>query len=182
MNKHIPELLPGEDRNFGNGLFVDLVPAGSWYQNVRAVVTDRQWGYVRDMVRKRAGHCCEVCGACSGDRLKDPGGYRTLRLETHERWGFNMDAHTQTLRRLICLCSACHETTHLGLATTRGFGVRAKAHLARVNQWKPERVAIHVHKAYTEWNLRSEVEWDIDISIINNLPDLSQTKRFKMLA
>jgi hypothetical protein len=30
-----PDLLPGEDRNFGTGLFVDLVPSTCWFTNVR---------------------------------------------------------------------------------------------------------------------------------------------------
>lgn len=29
----IPDLLPGEDRSFGSGLFVDLVPSSCWFTN-----------------------------------------------------------------------------------------------------------------------------------------------------
>jgi hypothetical protein len=31
----VPELLPGEDREFGSGLFVDLVPRSCWFTNVQ---------------------------------------------------------------------------------------------------------------------------------------------------
>lgn len=31
----IPDLLPGEDRSLGSGLFVDLVPSSCWFTNVR---------------------------------------------------------------------------------------------------------------------------------------------------
>ena len=32
----MPGLLPGEDRGFGTGLFVDLVPRSCWFSNVRS--------------------------------------------------------------------------------------------------------------------------------------------------
>jgi hypothetical protein len=34
----LPDLLPGEDRSYGEGLFVDLIPQTSWFRNVRAAV------------------------------------------------------------------------------------------------------------------------------------------------
>ena len=35
----VPDLLPGEDRSFGSGLFVDLVPGSCWFTNVRSCVS-----------------------------------------------------------------------------------------------------------------------------------------------
>jgi Domain of unknown function (DUF5710) len=32
----LPDLLPGEDREFGSGLFVDLIPSSCWFTNVRS--------------------------------------------------------------------------------------------------------------------------------------------------
>ena len=34
----VPTPLPGEDRSFGSGLFVDLVPSSCWFTNVRSCV------------------------------------------------------------------------------------------------------------------------------------------------
>ena len=51
----LPELLPGEDRSFGSGLFVDLVPASCWFTNVRSGVATADWDRVRSMVYRRAG-------------------------------------------------------------------------------------------------------------------------------
>ncbi len=34
----LPDPLPGEDRAFGAGLFVDLIPTSCWFTNVRACV------------------------------------------------------------------------------------------------------------------------------------------------
>ena len=77
----VPDLLPGEDRGFGSGLFVELVPSSCWFTNVRSSVAACDWERLRRMIRRRADHCCEICRA--GDDRE------TRRwLEAHERtWG-----------------------------------------------------------------------------------------------
>lgn len=59
----VPDLLPGEDRTLGQGLFVDLVPSSCWFTNVRSCVTPRDWERLRRMITRRAGMQCEACGA-----------------------------------------------------------------------------------------------------------------------
>jgi hypothetical protein len=46
----LPEILLGEDRSFGAGLFVDLIPQTSWFTNVRAAVDPADWDQLRLMV------------------------------------------------------------------------------------------------------------------------------------
>jgi hypothetical protein len=58
----VPDLLPGEDRAFGEGLFVDPVPSSCWFTNVRSCVAPRDWARLRRMILGRAGHRCEACG------------------------------------------------------------------------------------------------------------------------
>ena len=101
--KALPDLgdiLPGEDRSFGSGLFVDLIPRSCWFTNVRSCVPDREWERIKRMITKRADNFCEACGAApdlQGGRM----------LEVHERWEFADVATTQRLKRLICLCTEC---------------------------------------------------------------------------
>ena len=57
----VPSLLPGEDRDFGSGLFVDLVPSSCWFSNVRSCVDQRDWERLRRMITNRADRRCEVC-------------------------------------------------------------------------------------------------------------------------
>jgi hypothetical protein len=59
----ISEVLPGEDRSFGSGLFVDLIPRTCWFTNVRTCVTQQDWERLRRPIFRRAGHVCEACGA-----------------------------------------------------------------------------------------------------------------------
>ena len=121
----VPDLLPGEDRSLGSGLFVDLVPSTCWFTNVRSCVDARDWERLRRMVTRRAQRRCEICGAPED---------RTVRrwLEAHERWVYDERSRVQTLRRLICLCTDCHTVTHFGYAQVRGLGARALAHLREV--------------------------------------------------
>jgi hypothetical protein len=93
----LPGLLPGEDREFGSGLFVDLVPQSCWFTNVRSGVAPAEWDRVRRMVYRRAGDRCEACGR-TADRAAG------IQIEAHERWAFDDARRVQVLRRLICLC------------------------------------------------------------------------------
>ena len=109
----LPDVLDGEDRSFGDGLFVDLIPDSCWFTNVRSRVGQRGWDRLRRMVYRRAKDRCEACGA---GRDPDVGKW----LEAHERWEYDEATRTQRLRRIVCLCSFCHEVTHYGLACVRG--------------------------------------------------------------
>jgi len=94
----VSDLLPGEDRAFGSGLFVDMVPSSCRFTNVRTCVSQQDWERLRRMINRRAGHRCEIC-----DRPEDRD--TRLWLEAHERWAYDTATGVQALRRLICLCS-----------------------------------------------------------------------------
>ena len=156
----IPELLPGEDRSFGQGLFIDLVPSTCWFTNVRSCVEASQWDALRSMVYRRAGNRCEACGA--------PRGRDRQRLEAHERWEYDGNTHIQTLRRLIALCWSCHRATHFGFAEVTGTSAEAKAHLRAVNGWSSDAVDAHIDRAFALWDKRSTQEWRLDLGILTN--------------
>ena len=108
----LPELLPGEDRSFGSGLFVDLVPESCWFTLARTGIAPVDWD----------GHGGWSTGgrgtAARREACRDP--QAGARIEAHERWLFDDARGVQVLRRLICLCGACHGTTHFGLAQVQG--------------------------------------------------------------
>ncbi|TDZ93484.1 DUF5710 domain-containing protein [Mycobacteroides salmoniphilum] len=154
----LPELLPGEDREFGSGLFVDLVPSSCWFTNVRSCVSPRDWERLRFMIYRRAGYRCEACG---GERDSAAGVY----LEAHERWIF-LAGNVQVLKRLICLCTLCHEVTHFGLARLRGRGAEALEHLVAVNDWNSHTARGHIDDAFQLWQTRSASDWTLDITML----------------
>jgi Domain of unknown function (DUF5710) len=155
----LPDLLPGEDRCFGPGLFVDLVPKSCWFTNVRTCVAPGDWDRVRRMVYHRAGDRCEACG-----RRRDP--EMGIRMEAHERWDFDDARGVQVLRRLICLCNDCHGTTHFGLANIQGRSAQALEHLALVTGTSRELAEAHVADAFSLWQQRSARTWDLDLTIL----------------
>jgi hypothetical protein len=155
----LPELLPGEDRSFGSGLFVDLVPRSCWFTNVRSGVAAAEWDRVRRMVYSRAGDRCEACG-----RGRDP--ETGVRMEAHERWYFDDARGVQVLRRLICLCVGCHGATHFGLATVQGRDAEALEHLIAVTGTSRDLAEAHVAEAFGLWRQRSTRTWDLDLTIL----------------
>lgn len=155
----VPDLLPGEDRAFGSGLFVDQIPRSCWFTNVRTCVSPQDWERLRHMITRRAGRRCEACGA---------GEDRSVQrwLEAHERWAYDEHASVQTLRRLICLCSDCHLTTHLGYANVTGLADRALAHLREVTGMTDDEIDQHVHDAGELWTRRSARAWELDLGML----------------
>jgi Domain of unknown function (DUF5710) len=161
----LPEVLAGEDRTLGQGLFVDLIPRTSWFTNVRSAVRERDWFRVRSMVYRRAGQRCEACGAGAA---KDAGRF----LECHERFVYHSQSGVgsglQMLRRLICLCSACHRVTHLGHTSLAGAQSEqaALAHLMSVTGMNAAQARVHVQDAFMLWEQRSQRPWMVDLSMI----------------
>ncbi len=157
----VPDLLPGEDRSFGSGLFVDMIPRTCWFTNVRTCVSPQDWERLRRMILGRAGHRCEACCA-----TEDRAARRWL--EAHERWSFDDRTGTQTLRRLICLCSPCHLTTHLGYANVTGRADEALTHLRRVTGLTDRQVSRHVGDAGRLWTERSAWTWHLDLRMLTD--------------
>ncbi|GAA1089580.1 DUF5710 domain-containing protein [Nocardiopsis composta] len=157
----VPDLLPGEDRSLGSGLYVDLVPSTCWFTNVRSCVSQRDWERLRRMVVGRAGRRCEICGAAAVPAER-------VRLEVHERWAYDRASRVQTLKRLICLCTPCHTVTHFGLAQIRGRAAEALAHLREVTGMTDAQARGHVDDAFTVWEARSALVWSLDLSMLTS--------------
>jgi hypothetical protein len=158
----VPDLLPGEDRGFGAGLFVDLVPSSCWFTNVRSCVSQQDWERLRRMIVSRASQRCEIC--------RRPADRTAGRwLEAHERWAYDTAARVQSLRRLICVCTDCHEVTHYGLATIKGRDSQALSHLCAVAGISRQEAELHVEAAFEVWHTRSLTSWDLNLSMLTGV-------------
>ncbi len=158
----LPDLLPEEDREWGSGLFVDLVPRSCWFTNVRSCVSQRDWERLRRMITNRAGRKCEIC-----HRGEDRESGRWL--EAHERWAYDGAAKVQALRRLICLCTDCHTATHYGLASLNGKDREAFRHLCTVTGLSESDAGHLIDAAFELWAQRSLVSWELDLSILTDV-------------
>lgn len=159
---------PKEDRTFlNNRLFVDLVPSSCWFTNVRKCTDTEQWDSLRDLVYERAGNRCECCarepGTCKSWRREG----EPLRLEAHERWGYDQEQGIQTLKRLMAMCDECHAVTHFG-HTVSHYPLRKEAtnHLMQMSGWSEQQVSAHIKGAFARCAERSLQSWQLDLSMI----------------
>lgn len=134
-------------------LTIELVPATSWYSNVRSHVTPSQWEVIKKAVARNAGYVCEICG---GQGPSHP-------VECHEVWEYNDAELIQRLVGLVALCPDCHRVKHIGLAYSRGQGPAAERHLRRVNGWSIEQARAYIEQAFITWRERSRYEWALDL-------------------
>jgi hypothetical protein len=158
-----------DDRNFmGNTLFIDLIPKNCWAKNARNIIAVSDWNKVRKQIQQRADYKCECCGWKDGDN----GSYR---LEIHERWDYDEEKHIQILKRLVCLCNSCHNSTHIGKAQIdekEGISPKGTAmrHLMKVTGMNQNEFYKHKSKAFEIYHRRNRCceKWQLDISIITN--------------
>ena len=146
-----PEALPFEDRTFGGcGLYIETVPTGAWFKNLRSMMAATKWQKLSKYVRQRAGNKCEICGS-------------DQRLEAHERWVFHEASKTQQLVRLVCVCKNCHLGIHWGLTCHIGLDEQIRKHILAVTGWTDsefkENRSRRPSADFSE-------DWSIDISIV----------------
>ncbi len=91
---------------------------------------------------------------------------RRGRLEAHERCDYRDADAVQALRRLVCLCTRCHEATHLGYAALRGRDEPAIGHVIAVNDWTRREADQHIDEAFARWNRRGRQDWTLDLSML----------------
>ncbi len=149
-------------------LTIELVPKTSWFKNVRSEVSSEEWDIIRRKVYERANYRCEICGGIGN---KHP-------VECHEIWEYNIKTGIQKLIDFIALCPDCHAVKHIGFATQHG---RNKdfflwKHFLKVNNSTLEEADRYLNYIRNEYAARSQINWELDISIIKEY--LSGNKKF----
>jgi hypothetical protein len=135
-------------------LTVELVPSTCWFSNLRSELSKEEWDRLRRATYERAGQRCEVCGQRG----------TTHPVECHEVWEYDDKKHVQSLAGLVALCPACHESKHMGFASATGRSAQARTHLARVNGWSMDSVELYLEAEFEQWSIRSQHEWTLDLS------------------
>lgn len=149
-------------------LTIELVPSSSWTDNVRAVVSKKQWDYLKSQVSSRAYNVCEICG---GVGPKHP-------VECHEIWSYDNKKLIQKLEGMTALCPNCHMVKHIGLAGIMGKKVQALRHLMAVNKMTITQAETYVAEAFKVWAERSQKTWKLDLSHLEEYGiDVNKLKR-----
>lgn len=135
-------------------LTIELIPQTSWMNNVRAVLTDKQWNILRSIVADRAWNVCEICGGVGPNHP----------VECHEIWEYNEKSKTRRLAGMVALCPDCHLVKHFGFARTQGKEEQALKHLMKVNGMTKKEAKAYVSEAFQTWINRSQIDWKLDLS------------------
>jgi hypothetical protein len=147
--------LVGEDRTYGGDqLFVDLLPKDSSI-TLKRTLEDSEYSKLRNIVVKRVAYKCEICNT---ECISKDNKY----LQLCERYSYSMEKKVQKLERIVAMCKECFQTVRLldkGIALTR---------LIEINQTDKEDAKQHIFDAYEIWKVRSNIKWNVDLSIVSN--------------
>ncbi|QDZ21973.1 HIRAN domain-containing protein [Chloropicon primus] len=146
-------------------LTIDLVPKSVRRTNMKAELPVEVWDELRTDVYEKAGYRCEVCGD-QGDKWP---------VECQEEYHYDVESlsrHRQTLKGFVALCPACHKVKHAGRCILSGELKLVTQQLMRVNRWTHLESQMYLQKAVSQWQERSLVEWDQDVSVLGPRADL----------
>ncbi len=131
----------------------ELVPDGCWYSNLRSILSQKQWDFLRQDAKKRSNGACAICGA------------KVALLEGHERWSYDEQTHTQKLEDVIAVCKDCHSVIHIGRTQLMGNEERASKHFMRVNGCSYADYRRALGEANEQHKRRNQIpEWKLDLS------------------
>lgn len=136
-------------------IHVELVPRTCWFTNVRSQVSKKDWDILRKQAYEKAQHRCSICNA---DR----------KLEAHEIWHYNDETNVQKLDSIVAVCKSCHELYHLGFASIQGNLPKAMKWLSKVNSWDEFATKEYVDIVFEIWYRRSQKQWKLDLSYLDN--------------
>jgi hypothetical protein len=146
------EWIEGTKLSLSPKLPLNLIPATSWWKNVRSKIPKSQWDTIRKKVYQQANYTCEICQA------------KNTRLDCNEVWDYQNNK--QILIKLEAICRPCHLTQHMGYASIIGQHQAAFNHLLKVNGWTGEQGRDYVQAKFAEWEQRSKIEWILDLSYL----------------
>ena len=132
-------------------LTLDLIPAKSWTQNVRGMISPANWELIRQKCFSRAGFHCEICGSIN-------------KLQLHEIFDYNVETSVQTLTAFITLCYDCHMVKHFGMSNVLGRSYLALKHLMIVNKIDTEEASQYIEDSFTLWHLRNLITWNVNLN------------------
>ncbi len=148
-------------------LTIELVPSSSWFDSVKARVTEAQWDYMRNVTYTAGNHHCQICGG------RGP----THPVECHERWLFKDDERLQKLLGMTALCPACHEVKHIDIAEWKGRRDHAATHLAKVNEWDMVDAIEYINHAVDVRERRSEPDREVDLRSLDDVLAAHENRR-----
>ena len=145
-------------------LKIELVPASSWWNNLRKSLPRREWDKIRKKSYEDSGNRCAVCN-WEGT------------LNCHEIWDYDDEKNIQTLVGFTALCRRCHHIKHIGLAGILAQEGRLIEHFMEVNDCSKDDFIAHREEAFKIWEERSLRTWTVEFGQYEYLRDKLKSKR-----
>lgn len=142
-------------------LKMELVPAGAWENNLRKIITQSHWDFIRKKVYQSTDYHCSVCGVYC-----EPG---AGKLDAHEQWLFNPENKTQTLINIIPVCKYCHSVIHIGRTSlfSDEYKERAIEQFLTVNNCDIDTYNDHSREVWSNYHILSQIpSWALNIDLI----------------
>lgn len=139
-------------------LTIELVPSTSWYNNVRSMVSKKEWDLIRKKCYQTSNYICDIC---NGKGKRHP-------VECHEIWEYNDKEKIQKLIGLTSLCPSCHRVKHAGYSISQGKEELIIKQLEKVNNINRNSAINLIDEAFMLHEKRSNYEWNVDISYLKN--------------
>lgn len=136
-------------------ILIELVPRTCWFTNVRSQVSVSDWDILRKEAYKKHNYKCSIC-------------HMKGRMEAHEIWHYDDKNKIQKLFEITSVCNKCHQLYHLGFASINGNFNKCKTWLKKLNNWTEEEVEEYINIVFDIWNQRSNYNWNLDLSLLDN--------------
>jgi hypothetical protein len=131
----------------------EFIPDGTWYYNLRSILSKKQWDFLRSEAKQRFNNRCAICGKTN------------CRLEAHERWDYDLENGIQVLKDVVSICHDCHSAIHYNRTALKGDVERAENHYMKVNNCSYSQLKQDLGLANLEHQKRNQVsEWKLDLS------------------
>lgn len=139
-------------------LQIELIPDGCWKYNLRTVLPEKLWNFVKKDTKYSANGKCVICGK------------ETKRLEAHERWSYNAKTGIIKLVDVLAVCSDCHKAIHMErthVACEENEVERIENHYMSVNNCTYSEYRADLGLANERQKELNKVsEWQMDLSYL----------------
>jgi hypothetical protein len=151
---------------------IEMHPRGMWGASLINLLDERTHKGVRTQAYSAAGYICEVCGGGQG------------AMEAWESWAYTAPKEAgargvMRLRRLVCVCKACHEMCRLDRAAKAKRSEAAHSRMQSVNAWSAEDFVAYLDWARRLYMFRSPFSWTLDLTAIAHLGRITLAKAWR---
>ena len=144
-------------------LKIEMIPRTAYGQNLRSLLSDREWRAISLFVREGSGCVCEICSK----QVENIG-----MMDAHEVWKYQKikgkngkKQYVQKLKKIVAICKECHAVKHLGHSKHSGDYQHMVEHFVMVNNCSPFCFKQAESKSYIRFNKRSKHKWKMQIGV-----------------